>query len=182
MPRLWLRPQVTLAVVLRPAARLGRSWRRLGGGGRRPGLGGHGGEGDDEDEEGEGYDTRLYASHMSDAELTEEAAAEAQRLRRARQEQLQEQGLSLTRYQDVRTTVRGQLQPIPAPPLGAAGGSGGGAPAPLPPRRLALGGTAAAAGALGGSLELAQFNGSAGRALSTVPESPTLSSSSLMSA
>ncbi|KAL4457576.1 hypothetical protein ABPG75_012441 [Micractinium tetrahymenae] len=169
---------VTLAVVLRPASRLGRSWRRLGGTGQRRGLGSDEEEGD---EEAEGYDTRLYAAHMSDAELHEEAAAEAQRQRRLRQQQLEEEGLSLTRYEDVRSAVRGQLQPIPASPLGptCGGGGSGAAPASLPPRRLALGGTAAAAA---GSVELAPLNGSAGRALSAIPESPTLSSSSLMSA
>lgn len=169
---------MTLAVVLRPASRLGRSWRRLGGGSRRPGMGGHSSEG--EDDEGEdGYDTRLYTSHMSDAELADDAAAEAQRQRRARQQQLQEEGLSLVQYEEARPAVRSQLQPIPAPAPGAAGP--GAAPAPPPPlRRLVLGSTAAAGGAT--SLELAQFRGSAGGTLSPVPESPALSSSSLMSA
>ncbi len=169
---------MTLAVVLRPASRLGRSWRRLGGGSRRPGMRGHSSEG--EDDEGEdGYDTRLYTSHMSDAELADDAAAEAQRQRRARQQQLQEEGLSLVQYEEARPAVRSQLQPIPAPAPGAAGP--GAAPAPPPPlRRLVLGSTAAAGGAT--SLELAQFRGSAGGTLSPVPESPALSSSSLMSA
>lgn len=183
--RAWLPPhrallQVTLAVVLRPTSRLGRTWRRLDG--RRRLVGGGGILGGGEDEDGEGYDTRLYgSSHLSDRELAEEAAVEAQRQRRLRQQQLEQEGLSLAPYEDARTVVRGQLQPIPAPPMGtaAAAGAAGAAPSSLPPRRLAL--SAAGAGA-DASLELAHFNGSGGRALSAIPESPTLSSSSLMSA
>lgn len=172
---------VTLAVVLRPASRL-RNWQRLGSssGGRRGARRLSSGEDeDDENEDGDGYDTRLYASHASDREQAADVAAEAERQRRLRQEQLEQQGLSLAEYGDVRSAVRGKLQPIPPPPPGAP-------PASQLPHLLAASATAGPAGCSGsvgggGSVELAQFDGSAGRALSAIPESPSaLSSSSLM--
>ncbi|PSC72656.1 protease 2 isoform A [Micractinium conductrix] len=179
---------VTLVVVLHPKSRLGRNWRRLGagagegGGGRRGlglrlgslGLGGANDDDDEEEEEGEGYDTRLYASHLSDAELAEEAVAEAERQRRLRRQQLEQQGLSLTPYDDVRSAVRSQLPAAPAAGVVAA-----------PPRRLNLG-SGGGSPAAGGSLEMAAMNGGGGAhrggPLSAIPESPTLSSSSLTSA
>ena len=100
--------------------------------------------------------------------------AEAERQRRLRRQQLEQQGLSLTPYDDVRSAVRSQLPAAPAAGVVAA-----------PPRRLNLG-SGGGSPAAGGSLEMAAMNGGGGAhrggPLSAIPESPTLSSSSLTSA
>ena len=139
--------QVTLAVVLNPTSPIGRKWRRLrlaaaeGALGSRSASparrGGSGGlEGEDEEEGGAGYDTRLYSSHMSERQL----AAEAERQRLARQQQLEEEGLSLEPYDAVRSTVRDRLLPSGTPP------SAGAVRLTPPKRRLNLGGSGSPGG------------------------------------
>lgn len=124
--------------MLNPTSPIGRKWRRLrlaaaeGARGSPPRRGGSGSEGEEEDEEegGAGYDTRLYSSHMSERQL----AAESERQRQARQQQLEEEGLSLAPYDSVRSTVRDRLLPSGTPP------SAGAVRVTPPKRRLNLGG------------------------------------------
>lgn len=131
--------QVVLAVVLNPTSPIGRKWRRLRqaaaegalGGRSGPRVGGSSDDFEEDEEEGAGYDTRLYASHMND----QQRSAEVERQRLARQQQLEEQGVTLTPYDAVRTTVRDRLLPTGTPPSA-------GVPGRLPPkRRLSLGGS-----------------------------------------
>ncbi len=125
--------------MLNPTSPIGRKWRRLRQaaaesalGARGPRVGGSSDEVEQDDEDGTaGYDTRLYASHMSDRQLS----AEAERQRQARQQQLEEQGLTLTPYDAVRSTVRDRLLPTGTPPSAGVPGR-----TPPPKRRLNLGG------------------------------------------
>lgn len=166
---------LTLVVVLNPRSRMGRRWRRLQrGGAARLGFAAPPGSGDSEDDDdeegGSGFDTRRYASHLSDAQL----AAETERQRAARQQQLEQEGLSLAPYEAVRATVRDRLLPTGPQSAGAAPGG----PSP-PPRRLQLGGSPSRSPArspAGSGVELAAMGGTSGRragVLSPVPESPT---------
>lgn len=130
--------QVVLAVVLNPTSPIGRKWRRLRQAAAEGALGARGSrvpgssdEAEEDEEGGAGYDTRLYASHMSDRQ----ASAEAELQRQARQQQLEEEGLTLTPYDAVRATVRDRLLPTGTPPSA-------GVPGRTPPkRRLSLGGS-----------------------------------------
>ena len=135
--------QVTLAVVLHPASRLGSRWRRLASG--VPGGSGGGGVDDDDDDEEDssgGFDTRQYAGHMSEGDAAAAAEAEAQRLRRLRQQQLEQEGVSLTGYDAVKESVRDRLIPFGSPSSAA----------PLPTRRLTI-----AAADAGGGIEMGRL-------------------------
>jgi hypothetical protein len=109
-----------------------------------PGGSGGGGIDDDDDDEDEdssgGVGTRQYATHMSEGDAAATAAeAEAQRLR---QQQLEQEGLSLTGYDAVKDSVRDRLIPFGSPSLAA----------PLPTRRPTI-----AAADAGGGIEMGRL-------------------------
>ena len=144
--------QVTLVVVLRPSSRIARKWRRLGGW-SQAGRQQISDNDEDEGDGGEGFDTRLYAVHMSDSQAAEAADAEAEQQRQARQRQLEQQGLSLTLYDAVRNTVRDRLLPIPSPSSAAL-------PVAPPMRRISVG--TAAEPCADGVIELSRLSKKAG--------------------
>lgn len=129
-----------LAVVLNPSSRMGHKWRRLRGD-AEPGRHSSDADGFDADELGE-------------------ATLEAQRQRAARQQQLEQDGLSLTPYDAVRSAVRDRLVPAGAPSSAPAGGT-------PPKRRLQL----------ATDVELAAIRPGGRGALSPIVESPRSQSS-----
>ena len=152
--------QVTLVLALRPAS---HKWHRAGGCESTSGE-------QDSDEE-TGFDTRLYTAHMSGSRAAE-AAADVARQLKARQQQLEAQGVSLTSYDSVHDTIRERLLPIPSPSSAALA-------AASPPRRLSHGAAAAGGGSDdSGGIELSQLHVRSGAvaprvSLPAIAETPT---------